>query len=283
MVADRLERDAVASTERGHGSAVARLPSEPHRPHVGARTEQYPAGVRIAPHWHDEDQLVYVSSGLMAIYTVHGVWVASPGRAFLIPAGVEHEHQTYGNTILHLFSSDGPGLFDQGLQTPEVILVDPLLDQVLKAVTDESLPSEEIANLQRVLFDRIRRTQVTGLRMPIPSDPRLRAACDLVQKDLERVYSLPQLAKLTHVSERTLARLFKSEFGQTYPQWRTHARLFHAMIRLAEGHSVSRVSRDCGWSTPSAFIDSFRRVMGQTPGSFREPDSADAAKGRHPR
>lgn len=79
------------------------LPEESHRPHAGARTERYPDGVHIAAHWHDEDQLVYVSSGLMAAHTGHGVWVASPGRAFLIPAGVEHEHRMYGNTLLHSF------------------------------------------------------------------------------------------------------------------------------------------------------------------------------------
>ncbi|MGW0457350.1 helix-turn-helix domain-containing protein [Streptomyces tendae] len=247
------------------------LPPQPHRPHVGARTERYPAGIHIALHWHDEYQLIYVSSGLMAIHTARGTWVASPGRALIIPAGIEHEHRTYGDTLLHLFTSDGPGLLDRGARTPEVIAVDALVHEVLKAVTDESLPSEETDNLRRVLFDRIRRTPVTGLRLPAPRDPRLRAACQLVQANLEQAYSLPQLARLTHASERTLARLFKSEFGQTYPQWRTHARLFHAMTRLAEGGSVSQVALECGWSTSSAFIDSFRRVMGQTPGSFREP------------
>ncbi|MEV2232095.1 helix-turn-helix domain-containing protein [Streptomyces phaeochromogenes] len=40
------------------------------------------------------------------------------------------------------------------------------------------------------------------------------------------------------MSERTLARLFRTEFGMTYPQWRTGVRVFHAMVLLAEGASV---------------------------------------------
>ncbi|WP_083650545.1 helix-turn-helix domain-containing protein [Corynebacterium sp. CNJ-954] len=251
------------------------LPEEPHRPHVGARTERYPDGVHIAAHWHDEDQLVYVSSGLMAIHTGHGVWVTSPGRAFLIPAGVEHEHRTYGNTLLHLFNSAGPGLVDRGLAGPEVVAVDALLHEILKAVTDPALSEEEIAHLESVLNDRVRRTPAVGLRLPRPSDPRLRAACELVQDDLGDVYTLPRLARSVHVSERTLARLFKAEFGQTYPQWRTRARLFASMVRLAEGRTVTQVAQECGWSTTSAFIDAFRRIMGQTPGAFKAADSTD--------
>ncbi|UYQ77769.1 helix-turn-helix transcriptional regulator [Glutamicibacter sp. JL.03c] len=251
------------------------LPEQPHRPHVGARTERYPDGVHIASHWHDEDQLVYVSTGLMAIHTSHGVWVASPGRAFLIPAGVKHEHRTYGNTLLHLFNSAGPGLVARGLAGPEVVAVDALLHEVLKAVTDPALSEEEVAHLECVLNDRVRRTPVTGLRLPQPNDPRLREACRLVQDDLGDVYTLPRLARSVHVSERTLARLFKAEFGQTYPQWRTRARLFASMVRLAEGHTVTQVAQECGWSTPSAFIDTFRRIMGQTPGAFKAADSTD--------
>ncbi|WP_329543551.1 helix-turn-helix domain-containing protein [Streptomyces sp. NBC_01356] len=47
-----------------------------------------------------------------------------------------------------------------------------------------------------------------------------------------------RLARTAHrcigVSERTLARLFRTEFGMTYPQWRTSIRVLHAMVLLAK-------------------------------------------------
>ena len=55
----------------------------------------------------------------------------------------------------------------------------------------------------------------------------------------------------------------------TYPQWRTGVRVFHAMVLLAEGASVVETGRQCGWATTSAFIDTFSRTMGQTPGTYR--------------
>ena len=55
----------------------------------------------------------------------------------------------------------------------------------------------------------------------------------------------------------------------TYPQWRTNTRVFHAMIQLAEGATVTATAHRCGQATTSAFIDTFTRTMGKTPGSYR--------------
>lgn len=76
------------------------------------------------------------------------------------------------------------------------------------------------------------------------------------------------LARHAGTSERTLARLFRTDLGMTYPQWRTSLRLFHAMVRLSAGVSVTQTAHACGWATPSAFVDTFSRTFGQTPGSY---------------
>ena len=53
----------------------------------------------------------------------------------------------------------------------------------------------------------------------------------------------------------------------TFPQWRTQLRLHTALRLLAGGESVTRVAHQCGWASTSAFIDTFRRAFGHTPGS----------------
>lgn len=72
-----------------------------------------------------------------------------------------------------------------------------------------------------------------------------------------------------HTSERTLSRLFRGEFGMTYPQWRSRARIFAAMIMLADGASVTDTGHACGWATTSAFVHAFAATMGTTPGAHR--------------
>ena len=90
-----------------------------------------------------------------------------------------------------------------------------------------------------------------------------------MESDLRQPRTLAWLARAVSTSERTLARLFRTEFGMTYSQWRTNVRVFRAMIRLAEGATVTETAQRCGWATTSAFIDTFARMMGQTPGVYR--------------
>jgi AraC-like DNA-binding protein len=105
--------------------------------------------------------------------------------------------------------------------------------------------------------------------LPTARDPRLVEACELVVNDLSQPKSLPLLARSVGAGARTLTRLFRAEFGMTYPQWRTNVRVFHAMVQLAEGATVTEAAHRCGWATTSAFVDSFAHTMGQTPGAYR--------------
>lgn len=120
-----------------------------------------------------------------------------------------------------------------------------------------------------MLADRLHRATETPFTLPTASDPRLAAACRLVEDDLARPRSLAWLASRVAVGERTLSRLFRSEFAMTYPQWRTRTRVFAAMILLAEGASVTHTAHACGWATTSAFIDTFAAHAGSTPGAYR--------------
>ena len=119
------------------------------------------------------------------------------------------------------------------------------------------------------MHDRLRRARVQPLVLPVARDPRLALACELVAGDLREPRSVTWLARRVNASERTLARLFRTEFGMTYPQWRTSTRVFQAMIQLAEGATVTETAHRCGWATTSAFVDTFARTMGQTPGAYR--------------
>src|SRR6266850_8189721 len=53
-------------------------------------TRDYPAGHVIPLHFHDRDQLVYASRGVMTVRTRDGTWVVPPHRAVWIPAKVSH-------------------------------------------------------------------------------------------------------------------------------------------------------------------------------------------------
>src|SRR5689334_627806 len=53
-------------------------------------THDYAAGHVIRSHFHDRDQLVYASRGVMTVRTNEGAWVVPTHRAVWIPALVPH-------------------------------------------------------------------------------------------------------------------------------------------------------------------------------------------------
>lgn len=239
-----------------------------HEPVAPTGVESRAAGDAVGRHRHDDHQLIYVSTGVLAIQTERGVWVATPQRAVWIPAGTWHEHRFYGRSSFHTvgFSVQRAPLPDT---SPTVLAVDSLVRELLVACTEPDLPPAEGRRIRAVLHDRLRRADVQPLSLPTPRDRRLADACHLVTNDLTQPRSIDWLARAVGTSERTLTRLFRTEFGTTYPQWRTQIRVFHALVHLADGATVTETAHRFGWATSSAFIDTFTRTMGQTPGAYR--------------
>jgi AraC-like DNA-binding protein len=237
-------------------------------PDVPTYSGEHPSGDVIDRHRHDEHQLVYVSAGVVAITTGYGAWVAGADRALWIPAGTWHEHRFYGRTSFHIVSfatTESPLPAGE----PTVLAVDEFVRALLIACTEPGLSTPEGQRIRAVLGDRLRRAVVQPLVLPTARDPRLADACGLVVAELHRPRSLGELARAVGTSERTLSRLFRVEFGTTYPQWRTTVRVFHAMVHLTDGATVTDTAHRCGWATTSAFVDTFARTMGQTPGTYR--------------
>jgi AraC-like DNA-binding protein len=74
--------------------------------------------------------------------------------------------------------------------------------------------------------------------------------------------------KAVGASKRTVERLFQEDVGMTFGKWRQQLRLMQALRLLAEGGKVTHVALESGYSTPSAFISMFRKMLGSTPASY---------------
>ncbi|MFI1420798.1 AraC family transcriptional regulator [Streptomyces sp. NPDC020731] len=231
------------------------------------RTQLLAPGGEIDSHRHDDHQIVYAGRGVLAVTTSAGSWVAPATRAIWVPAGIVHAHRAHGELELHLvglLAADNP----LGLDVPTVLAVGPLLRELIIAYTrapDDDSP--ERTRLRAVLLDQLRASPQQPLYLPTPASPPLRALCEILQAAPADSRTLPELGRQVGASGRTLSRLFRSDLGMTFPQWRTQLRLQHALVLLAEKEPVTAVAHRCGWSSASAFIDVFRRTFGHTPGS----------------
>ncbi|MFF8669904.1 AraC family transcriptional regulator [Streptomyces sp. NPDC015242] len=238
-----------------------------HAPAAPTRAQRLTSGDRIDAHRHDDHQIVYAGSGVVEVTTDAGTWFAPGTRALWIPAGTVHAHRAHGRLDLRLVGLPAAAN-PLGLDRPAVLTVSPLLRELILAHTrDPGDDSPARRRLRAVLCDQLRLSPQQPLRLPVPTDPRLAAVCALVHADPADVRTLAALGAATGVGERTLSRLFRAEFGMTFPQWRTQSRLYHALRMLADGLPVTTVAHRCGWSSASAFIDVYRRSFGTTPGA----------------
>ncbi|WP_232344585.1 AraC family transcriptional regulator [Actinoplanes awajinensis] len=218
--------------------------------------------------WHDHavHQLIHPLSGVLRVSTARGSWVVPPNRAVWLPAGVPHAHQANGPTEMRSL------IFEVAVRNePTVLVVGPLLREVIRTLSeDPDLTAEHRHHLEQVALHQLRRAEALPLLLPAPADPRLVQLCDLLATDPADERSLRELGRQVGASERTLSRLFRAETGFTFPQWRAQLRLHHALHLLAAGRPVTRVAVDCGFRSPSAFIEAFRTVFGSTPGRYRD-------------
>jgi AraC-like DNA-binding protein/mannose-6-phosphate isomerase-like protein (cupin superfamily) len=256
--------------ERGcNVGSLALMEEISYRPRGATDTSEHRGGSVIAAHVHADDQIVYVSSGVIAVTTSTGVWSATPDRAVLTPAHMWHEHRVFGNSRVHALELTDTAPFERGGAAPIVFAVDGLLRALLIELTAARLPAALAGEAKSLLVGLIAIAPPAGIRLPNPRDERLARVCAMVEADLGENIPLSTLAAAVNLSERSLSRLFRTEFGATYPRWRSLVRVFHAAVALLEDRSVTDIATRFGWATPSAFITAFTRLTGQTPTSYR--------------
>jgi AraC-like DNA-binding protein len=126
-----------------------------------------------------------------------------------------------------------------------------------------------VPHLVALIIDEIVRAKTLLTRLPLPRDVRVARVTDAIIHAPSDPRSLEQWAETSGASGRTLARLFHSETGLSFGQWRLQARLNAAFIMLMMGEDIPRVAVAVGFSGQSAFGAAFRRTFGLTPGQAR--------------
>ena len=237
----------------------------------------YPAGHVVPLHFHDRDQVVYASSGVMTVRTEVGAWVVPTRRAVWIPASVAHTITMSGAVAMRTLYLKAR-LVNTLPRGCCVVHVSALLKElILHACTVGSL-NRTIrwqSHLIHVIVNQLSAIRVVPLQLPNPTDPRaLRVARILSENPSDR-RTLSALCKVAGTSKRTVERLFQEDIGMTFAKWRQQLRLMQAMLLLAEGAKVTHAALESGYSTPSAFISMFRKALGTTPTLYFKADSQD--------
>jgi AraC-like DNA-binding protein len=215
---------------------------------------------------HARHQLVWAPTGTLALQTADNDWVIAPTHALWIPAGVVHTGRVLRPGTLYLVYVD-PSACPLRWTRPTGLVAAPLMRELIAYLADADLDADRRRHAEAVLFDVLEPATTTTIHVPLPRDPRAREVADALIDRPDDDRDLGAWGIEVGASIRTLARLFATETGMTFAQWRANVRMRAALGLLADGHPVATVARRVGYRRPSAFVTAFRRVTGQTPGA----------------
>jgi AraC-like DNA-binding protein len=255
--------------------SLARQPVFPAKPDgdVWVRTYavRFTQGLTGPAHNHVWHQLSYASQGVLRVATDDSAWIVPPHRAVWIPAGVDHREEMRGQgTMRSLYLASG---ICRGLPKHcAVVNVPPLLRELILAAAvtgalDARKPQHK--HLAQVIVDQLALlSPAEAQQLPMPRDARALAVAARLQKNPANDEDLAALGRRAGASKRTIQRLFLAETRLSFARWRQRMRLLAAVEHLGQGRSVTDAALDVGYSSVSAFVSSFRREFGVSPGKF---------------
>lgn len=128
------------------------------RSQITTFTRDYAAGHRVRWHFHDRDQLLYASRGVMTVRTEEGAWVVPTYRAVWIPARVAHSIAMSGSVAMRALYLK-PRLASGLPRICCVVNVSPLLKELLLHTCGFAALARRIPWQRRRASGGARRTQ----------------------------------------------------------------------------------------------------------------------------
>lgn len=231
-----------------------------------AESAYVPVPLEFEPHSHPLHELVWVRGGTMTVRLDDQLMTVPEGHGLWIPAGVIHSGRMTARASLF------DALFDPtrsrvSFAAPVAVDITPVLAALLTHLERTDLSDDSRVRAEAVVFDVLLPAE-RQLALRVPDAPRIGEIVDALMHDPTNELTLAEWADRAGVSERTIARLFRTHTGLSFLQWRQSLRVHQALTLLGEGLAVHEISDQLGYSQPSAFIAAFKRVMGVTPGAY---------------
>lgn len=263
-------------------------PREGEAPCVSARNpvyvfnKQQRAGTWSDLHTHTQwGELAWLVSGSIVMRTEKGSFLGQAKRAVWIPPGLRHEWylpepSANRSLFLHLSALNYAPRF----HCLHAVEITPLLRELIVAMGDCDLHKNTAQDrrLFQVFLDRLALAGMVNTPLRMPLNHRLVELCTTVLLSPDTPVCLRDWSQQVCMSEKTLARLFKRETGQTIGRWVQGVRLQRAVEYIEAGHNITSVALSCGYTSVSAFIVAFKKHFGTTPGAFGTRHAyADAA------
>lgn len=235
------------------------------------RSADVPAEAIYPRHSHAWGEFVYSYSGVMEIKLDKQHYLAPPQYGIWLPPNVEHCGMNKVETS-HCSLYISAELCAAMPDTTCAITVSPLVRAALDHLREHPPalpPTAAEERLLRVLADQLAGATTVQSFLPTSDDALLGPVLRILEQEPGNTCSVAELARAANTTERTLTRRCQRDLGISFAEWRQRLRVVKAMPMLEAGRTVEAIALDLGYSSASAFITMFKRLMGVTPDEFR--------------
>ena len=234
---------------------------------VAAMAKSWGPGEHIPLHMHRRGQLLHAVTGIMRVETAEAAWIVPPARALWLPP--ERPHSVTMRSRLDMRTVYIDAAACEALpQQPVLVEISGLLRELILALLEEPVDYAEGGRgsvVARLILTELARLRERRLEVPMPRDERALRVARALLDNSSIDYDLDRWAEQAGASRRTLARIFRSETGLGFAEWRARLRAVDGLARLSDGASVAETAASVGYASPSAFSAMIHRTMGSAP------------------
>ena len=226
-------------------------------------------------HTHDLHQLLYAFEGVAEVETDGSHHLLPPQQAAWIPAGLPHQTTLRKvRTVAVFFEPSMVTGHDDRVRV--LAAATPAREMIVYAArwridrpTSDATADAFFVALALLTSEWLE-TSEAPLRLPTSDVPLVDAVMRHTHQHLADVDERSVCASVG-LSERTLRRLFRTETGMSWQQYRTTSRILRAMAMLAaeRDRSVLDAATAVGFESLSGFNRAFARLTGERPGDYR--------------
>jgi AraC-like DNA-binding protein len=224
-------------------------------------------GHHIPLHMHRRGQLLHAVSGIMRVETAQVAWIVPPARALWLPPQWPHSVTMRSHVEMRTIYI-APAPCEALPQQPVLAEISGLLRELILALLDEPAEYEESGrggSVAQLILTELARLRERKLDVPMPRDARALRVARALLDNSSIDFGLDRWADEAGASRRTLARIFRSETGLGFAEWRARLRALDGLARLSDGASVAETAASVGYASPSAFSAMIHRTLGGPP------------------
>lgn len=218
-------------------------------------------------HTHQRYQLTYVEQGYQYFHLANTTYLVPQNHVIWIPSNLEHRISSEAKTVhlrVVMFKTVPTAEF---YQQPHVFSAPAVLKEMLLYASkwNQLLEQEEEQTifLQAILSSLPNFCKENkALHIPVPTNLRLLAICDYINKNYHADFQIEEFATLANLSIRSLQRLFKKETGITLQKYVQLIRILKSIELLdTKQYTLSQIAYKIGYKSLTAFTASYFAIM----------------------